>query len=158
MPTRMPSNMDTEALLRQVLTSSARLEEQVRGMDSRINGIQTDAREARDAARESAAATKAQDLPAKIAEVRGMVDKLVSDMRSDLVNSITNVKIEFRKYHEDQDDMLNKHNERLENLESARQRMLGAGGAVGWLARYAPLALSFFATVLAILDNLKGHK
>lgn len=143
------SSATNEALLREILAGHARLDEKVDGLAGVVEGVKADAREARDAARESAAATKAQDIPAKFAELKGQVEKIASDSRVDLVNSISKVTAEFRLGHGD-------HEGRLKKLEDARSRFAGATGLVGWISHYAPWLLTAAISAAAWL-GLKGH-
>lgn len=146
----MASSATNEALLREILTGHAQLNEKVTGLQGVVESVKTDAREARDAARESAAATKAQDLPAKIAELRGQVEKMASDSRSDLVNSIAKVTAEMRSGHGD-------HEGRIATLEAARNKFAGATGLMGWLGRNAPWMFTGIAAAAALF-GLRDHQ
>jgi hypothetical protein len=91
------SSATNEALLRELLAGHANVAAEVKGLSKRVDGVDQAARETRDAARDSAAATKAQDIPASLEKLRGQVEKSASDSRADLVNSISRVTGEMRE-------------------------------------------------------------
>jgi hypothetical protein len=112
----------------------ARLE----GLAGRIDETREDAREARDAATKLTERVGAQDIPAKLAELKGQVEKGFSDARSDLVNTSDKITREMRDGHRD-------HGARLDALEAFRNKIEGAKGLMGWVAKNAPwlFAVSF---------------
>lgn len=143
------NSASNEALLRQLLAGHAEISAEVRGLAKRVDGVEQAAREARDAARDSAAATKAQDIPAQIEKLRGEVQKLTSEGRSDLVNAISRATEAMRKGHDD-------HEARIKGLEEAQSELKGATGVLGWISRNAP----WLSTMLAAVGGffwLKDH-
>lgn len=116
----------------------------IRGLDGRVTEIREDAREARDAATRLTERLGAQDMPAKVAELRGIMDKGFSDARSDLVNAITRLTGEMRPELAD-------HDARLSELETFRHRIEGARGAIGWVSKNAPWLVSLAMGFLAAL-------
>ncbi len=150
-------DVDTEALLRQVLVSNAGLSEKVAGMAAGMEDIKNNAREARDAARDIAAATKAQDIPAKIAELRGFVEKTNAELRSDMVNSNTRITSELRTDFDKCEKDVIALDTRVEALEAVHNRALGMTGVIGWLSRYAPWLISAVAFVLSFAGYKDHH-
>lgn len=146
----MASSATNEALLREILTGHAKLDEKVSGLAGAVEAVKADAREARDAARDSAAATKAQDIPAALEKLRGQVERSATDSRADLVNSISRVTSEMR-------EGLSGHETRLQKLEAARSRFAGATGLLGWLSRHAPWLVTA-GLALAAIFGLKVHQ
>lgn len=141
----MPTGPDsTESLLRELLSASATQSAELRALSGRVDGVQNDAREARDVARDNLAQTKAQDLPTKVAELRGHLEASSQALRADLVNSITKLTAESRQGHD-------AHDVRLKALEDFKNRLDGATGFVGWLAKHAPWLLAVLFAGLAAL-------
>lgn len=145
----MANSATNEALLRELLAGHAGLAAEVKGLSGRVDGVDKAAREARDAARDSAAATRAQDIPAEMEKLRGQVAMIASDGRSDLVNAVTKVTEEMRKG-------LSDHDGRIKRLEDARSRFDGATGLLGWLSRNAPWLLTALAAAAAFF-GLRDH-
>lgn len=149
----MPTGQDsTEALLRELLSASATQSAELRALSGRVDGVQKDAREARDVARDNLAQTQAQDLPAKVAELRGHIEALDTARRADLLNAIEKLTRESRTGHDE-------HEKRLKALEAFQSRFDGATGLMGWVSKYAPWLLSAALGVLAMLglrDKIPG--
>lgn len=103
-----------------------------------------DAREARDAALRLTERVGAQDTPAKLAELRGDLEKGFQAARADLVNAVDKLTREVRS------DFAN-HDDRIKSLEDFRQRIEGAGGLVGWLGKNAPWLLTITFAGMAAL-------
>lgn len=145
-----------ETLLRELVAGQAAHKATLEGLGRRVDGVQSDAREARDAARDSLAQTKAQDLPAKLAEFRGHVESGFQASRSDLVNAMSKITTEARTKSEQQDGRLHEHDKRINDLEAFRDKLRGAGGLAGWLSRYAPWFITgLFAAMAAV--GIKGQ-
>jgi outer membrane murein-binding lipoprotein Lpp len=151
------SSAINEGLLRQILVGHAELKEQVAGLGATVESVKADAREARDAARESAAATKAQDLPAKIAELKGQVEKMAEGNRADLVNAISRVTAEVREGKADHGARLDAHDIRLDKLEAGHNRFKGATGLIGWISRNMPWLMTALVAAAAIFDMKDRH-
>lgn len=131
------SSEPSDAVYREIL---ARLQ----GMDDRISETRTDAREARDAVLRLTERVGAQDTPAKLAELRGEMEKGFQGARVDLVNAVDKLTREVR--HD-----LASHDVRIKALEDFKSRIDGAGGVIGWIGKNAPWLLSVFFAGLAVL-------
>jgi len=147
----MANEGSVEALLREVLIASASQSAELKALNNRVDGVQSDARESRDAARDILAQTRAQDLPAKVAELRGHLDASSTAIRSDLVNAINKVTTEVRAKHDEHEVRFEVNEDRLDKLESFRDRLDGARGLVGWLAKNAPWLLTVIFAGAAVL-------
>lgn len=146
------SGETNEALLREALVGLAKLSERLEAVDQRVEGVTRDAREARDAAREVVSASRVQDIPAKIAELKGMIDQISSAARADLVNASSKITTELREKHQD-------HEGRISSLEAERQRRDGAAGLIGWVTKHAPWllpAVAFLAGFAVTKGNPHG--
>jgi chromosome segregation ATPase len=128
---------ESEAALREII---ARLQ----GVEERMAETRADAREARDAALRLTERVGAQDTPAKLAELRGDLEKGFQAARADLVNAVDKLTREVRS------DFAN-HDDRIKSLEDFRQRIEGAGGLVGWLGKNAPWLLTITFAGMAAL-------
>jgi BMFP domain-containing protein YqiC len=109
-----------------------------------VDGLDVTAREARDVARDTLAQTRAQDIPAKIAELKGHVDQLDQGQRADLVNSTNKITAELRQKYDT-------HEQRLSALEDFRNRIDGSVGVFGWIGKHAPWLGMALMTGLAAL-------
>lgn len=128
---------------REILALIKGLEGSIASQGERITETNKDAREARDAARALVAATEAQAIPSKLAELKGAIEQVAAASRSDLVNSANKITTEMR-------DGLHAHETRIEVLEAFMHKLEGAGGAFGWLSKNAPWLLSVMLGALAV--------
>lgn len=115
------------------------------GMAVRMEGIQQDAREARDRARDLAARSEEQNVPLKISELRADMNAAHTSFRSDLVNATTQLKRETS-------DRLTKLEARVLVLEELRDKLRGAGGVFGWIAANMPWLITLAVMVTAVLE------
>lgn len=142
----------------------------IEGLSGRIDETREDAREARDAATKLTERVGAQDIPAKLAELKGQVEKGFADARSDLVNSSDKITREMRTGHEDHGKRISAleqfrdgvdfkgHATRIEALEAVRNRTDGANGVLKWMSANMPwLAPTVFvaAIVMAAVLGVK---
>lgn len=116
----------------------------IEAFDGRLTETRADAREARDAVVRLSERVGAQDTPAKLAELRGDLEKGFQAARADLVNSVDKLTREVR--HD-----FNAHESRLKSLEDFRLRIEGAGGVFGWVGKNAPWLLTALLTGVAAL-------
>ncbi|MDB5448751.1 MAG: hypothetical protein JWQ97_4068 [Phenylobacterium sp.] len=116
----------------------------IRGLDGRVTEIREDAREARDAATRLTERFGAQDIPTKLAELRGDVEKGFAGARADLVNSMDKITRETRSG-------LDALETRVATLEGFKNRIEGAGGVFGWLSKNAPWLLAMLMTAAAAM-------
>jgi chromosome segregation ATPase len=169
MTARTPTSVD---LSREVLSEIAGLKATVASLDRRVDGVQTDAREARDAARDTLAATTALNLPAQIEHVRGELDKAVIEQRSDLVNSIARVTAELREKHDAQarlieertshfaqrfdgvDSKIGAIDGRVDTLERAND---GPSTVWKWLADHMPWVGALLAVVVSVYAAISSR-
>lgn len=149
------SGETNESLLREALVGMAKLSEQVGALNSRVSDAARDAREARDAAREFASASTAQDIPAKIAELKGMIDQISSAARTDLVNTSARLTTEFRDNHAMSQRRLDGHETRIGQLEADKQRRDGITGVAAWVSKNMPWLLPALAFAAAFF-GFKG--
>lgn len=134
---------DNQGQYREIL---ARLE----GQDRRLDEIREDAREGRDAAVRMAERYAAEGVPTKLAELRGQMEQGFQAARGDLVNSMDKTTREMR-------EAQSSIHSRLDELERFKQRIEGAGGVFGWLAKNAPWLLTAVlaaAAAVGFRDNV----
>lgn len=112
------------------------------GQDRRLTETREDAREARDAATKLTERLTSQDVPTKLAEMRGQMDAGFSASRADLQNVSDKITREFREKHAG-------HEVRIEALEAFRQRLEGASGLLGWLGKNTPWLITVIMAVAA---------
>lgn len=166
-PRRVTSETN-EGLLRETLVGMARLSEQFESLSARVTDTARDAREARDAARASAAAASAQDIPARIAELKGMVQAVTVEFRTDLVNTSSRLTTEFRDglaAHERRLDGVDQRlksaevdiDARFKPLENDLQQRAGASGMLGWVSKYAPWLASALAFAAGLITKGPSH-
>ena len=145
MPTHDPGY---DALRREII---ARFE----GLDQRITETREDAREARDAATKLTERLASQDVPAQMAKLQSELAAGFIAHRSDLVNAADKITREFReadaKIISDAKLKGDGHDARIAALESFRQRIEGASGLVGWMAKNTSWLITvLFAVVAAV--------
>jgi outer membrane murein-binding lipoprotein Lpp len=140
----MAESPSLEALMREM---SARFE----GLELRVTETREDAREARDAATRLTERLGAQDMPAKVAELKGEMNAGFQGARADLVNGLDKITRESRDRFSDVDQRLGKHEHRIALLESFRDKAVGAGGLFTWLSKNAPWLVAVLLAVAAAL-------
>jgi hypothetical protein len=133
-----------EGHYREILALIKGFDGQFKAFDDRLKETRDDAREARDAAKVLTERFNAQDLPTKLAELAGYVEKGLGDGRSDLVNVSDKLTREMREGHE-------AHDKRIIALEAFRLKIEGATGIIGWLAKNAPWLLALSMTAVAAI-------
>lgn len=139
-----------EGHYREILALIKGVDGRLQAGDERMREISTDAREARDAANRLTERFNTQDVPARISEVKALVERLDSERRSDLVNSASKITTEMREGHDD-------HEGRIKELEDARHRMAGATGLIGWIGRNAPWLLTGLIALAAVFGVKVNH-
>lgn len=156
----MTGDSDVRAILMQIVAEQAGLKATVNGINGRLDGVDLAAREARDAARDNVAATKAQNIPAEFEKMRGRVDQIEVTFRGELVNAISRATTEFRTKDTELDGKVAAVDTRIKALENARTRVEGATGAIGWIGKNASWVFAALATIAgwgAVL-GFKNHQ
>lgn len=146
----MPPQSRPDASSGDVLAGLARLEALFGALQNQVNGVGSDAREARDVAMELKTQLQTEGLPAQMTALRGDMNIGLSSIRTDMEKAYSRMREAAEKRVGEIDAELSVHNSRIDALEAWRDGMAGERSVWKWVASHAPWIIGIIAASTAV--------
>lgn len=133
------SDPDVQAMLREL---GSQIEGRFEALGERLDETREDAREARDGVMRLTERIGNNDTPTQLERLRSEMKEGFKDARNDLINTSNDLRRKLETGHDD-------HEKRIKALEAFKQKVDGATGFVGWMAKNTPWLVAIAAAALA---------